>query len=105
MSEGKWFQPAWNDPSSFSSVPPTAPASGVASRKSTSASSDGPLTIVSLLSSSTYGAVVHAIPWLLALPRPTFPSFWTRCTDGNSSRSIAWLPSVEPLSTTTTWQA
>ena len=78
------------------------PTSRATSRRRASQSS---WTIrVSLLSSSTNGAVVHSIPWLLAFPRPTFPSFCTRCTEGNDARSIAWLPSVEPLSTTTTSQ-
>src|SRR5213076_2315651 len=39
-------------------------------------------------------------PRLLARPNPTFSVFWMRRTAGNRSASIAWVPSLDPLSTT-----
>src|SRR5438034_1159002 len=45
------------------------------------------------------------MPMLLPSPNPRLRPFSISCTSGNSRRTSAWLPSLDPLSTTITRQA
>jgi hypothetical protein len=88
-------------PSGRSVRPPYTPYSGCASAKSSSARSDPGSTRVSGLSSSSHEPVAERAPRFTPRAKPRFSPASTITASGNRDANAAALPSVEPLSTTT----